>query len=1022
MALVTTPVVSISSLTTTERDALGPVQSGTMIFNESLLEMQFTVNDGTTWFDFATKSEVDAIDLQQAYNEGNIIQLDGVRDIIFKNSSAQNIFTVSDTETSSFINTFIIRNDLASGPVEIFRNKAVGSLNQNLLTLTLDANDSGGNGYSAPFFNMLCKNANPGLYSQSFNFSTWDNGTYKLYLTADGNAQTIQTINNSTKSLDFIATINDFNNLVPLQVAYNAGNIIQLDGINDLTIKNSSSQNIFTFSDASTTSSINTFVMENDTFVGPQFLFRNLSNPAVNENLCVVTLNAKSDPAIVYTDVFMSVTVKDPINATYSQGFDFNLYDNGSFLTYIQANGSTKSIKVPNSTTKILDDIATISDFSGIVTLQLAYDGGNIIKLDGVNNFIVENSGSITILETSPSFVACHTAFNIINPTFSGPFMAFSNQQNASIGQSLVTIDVSSRSQSATSKSHILFSETVSDPLEASYSTKLDVTVYDINVPKNYIEIDGSTQTIKVPNNTTKILNEVATLDDIPVIPNPTLQDIYDNGPFVVMTAIPFRFQSNTTDVPKFELFSNVTGSPGQGIFEFNTKSQTSTNGNKEAVALRYETTNAVDATFSQDVLMQAWSFNSLTTVLNFVGIERALYTSPRLIISESGGVDPWLTFNNTTNGSSDSANFITINKADNGDDKTQFWINKNVQDATSAGFSTTTVITDWWNGSQRAWLSTDPINETVTILGQLTVRQNDPTYGQSTSVEDFLFQDGRLINFNGPGTSSGTQLSSSVTADEAITAGSVIAISQSTDFRAVNHPITGIDSVIGVATTTVAVNNVLQYCYIGDADVQLEDGTGCTRGDLLVPSDVTPGRAVVNNNPGIKQSFAAAWETVAPATPGPLVNARIGISDVNNEPARANMYFNGNATITDITAVNTPVNVAGTFISTILNDFTHLAGVLTYTGLEQKTFSINVDATNRIDSGGPDNTSIGIEINGTPFGAKMSEMSTVDNSIVGCSTMVVLSTNDTINVYVENNTDATDIIVESINCNVTQC
>ena len=366
------------------------------------------------------------------------------------------------------------------------------------------------------------------------------------------------------------------------------------------------------------------------------------------------------------------------------------------------------------------------------------------------------------------------------------------------------------------------------------------------------------------------------------------LQTAYDNDPSAVMTAIPFTFQSNTTAVPTFDLFSNVTGTVGQGIFQLNAKAKTSTDVQKDAVALRYETSNAVDATFSQDVLTQAWSFNVLTDVLKFVGTERSLYTAPILKIKGDSQVEPALRFDNIIPAADGDSVSKSINECVSSDfvDKSYTARSSIFRDSLSASFSTEVVHREWMNGVQVAWLQVEGHLNRVRMYVNFVNNIIDPEYGTSIEIEDYKFADGRMIGRSAPSALTGSCSIRTGVANEAIAVASIVTASPDVDFRMINHPVSGDDSALGVSTTSAAAaGDSYQYCHSGTVTVRMENNVAVTRGDLIGPTSngaSSPGRAAVINPPSGSQVMGVAWESVASDPAGALVRVCLGFSSSN--------------------------------------------------------------------------------------------------------------------------------------------
>lgn len=366
-----------------------------------------------------------------------------------------------------------------------------------------------------------------------------------------------------------------------------------------------------------------------------------------------------------------------------------------------------------------------------------------------------------------------------------------------------------------------------------------------------------------------------------------TLQKIYDNSPNVVVGAIPFSFQSTTTDVPTFDFFSNIESTASQGIFQFNSKAKTETGIQKDSVALRLETSNATDALYSQNMSMSAWSINQNIQFLNFLGIERSLNTCANLRIKgDSLAKQPALFFQL---GSSAQDEDVLLNVRSEcetgGNDKSHSFMYHFIKDSQNATFSTETRLLGWFNGLQFTWLEAKGDTQTIEMYVNFTNNTNDPIYGTSIDIENYKFADGRIIGRSIPSTLTGSCGIRTGVANENIQAGSIVTVSPDVDYRMINHPLTGDKKAIGVAVSTALdPADQFEYCHSGIVTVRMEDNMAVTRGDLIGPSinlASSPGRAAVVT-PANSQVMGIAWESVAGDPVGALVRISTGLSSSN--------------------------------------------------------------------------------------------------------------------------------------------
>ena len=129
-------------------------------------------------------------------------------------------------------------------------------------------------------------------------------------------------------------------------------------------------------------------------------------------------------------------------------------------------------------------------------------------------------------------------------------------------------------------------------------------------------------------------------------------------------------------------------------------------------------------------------------------------------------------------------------------------------------------------------------------------------------------------------------------------------------------------------------------------------------------------------------------------------------------------MYSNNNA-------VATPISVAGTFYkmvnvttSGLMNNFTHTTGRLAYSGTGPKTFHINISLDAQISTS---NQIVGFQIyvNGAAI-AKSNAICMINNiwdrQHLSLNSLVTLTTNDYVEMYVTNNTDHNSVTISDVN------
>ena len=138
----------------------------------------------------------------------------------------------------------------------------------------------------------------------------------------------------------------------------------------------------------------------------------------------------------------------------------------------------------------------------------------------------------------------------------------------------------------------------------------------------------------------------------------------------------------------------------------------------------------------------------------------------------------------------------------------------------------------------------------------------------------------------------------------------------------------------------------------------------------------------------------------------------------INNSAEISQYHMNGNATTTVISSTNTPVKVEGaTTSSAITQKFTNTDNRATYTGALTRIFAVT--ATLSASSG--NNNQVGSYISKNGITIDESEVYITTNGVgkfEGCAihTLVELSTNDYIEIFIENNSSTTNISVTDLN------
>lgn len=144
-----------------------------------------------------------------------------------------------------------------------------------------------------------------------------------------------------------------------------------------------------------------------------------------------------------------------------------------------------------------------------------------------------------------------------------------------------------------------------------------------------------------------------------------------------------------------------------------------------------------------------------------------------------------------------------------------------------------------------------------------------------------------------------------------------------------------------------------------------------------------------------------------------------VNCKGINNSDSIANYYMSDNATVTNVITVATPLKIAGTTTANSINQkFTHTNNRATYTGAINRNFKVTATVSVTSTSA---NDQIGFYIakNGTVLNE--SEMYVTTNASaraesVTIQTITSLITNDYIETWVENDTDASDVTVTFLN------
>jgi hypothetical protein len=141
--------------------------------------------------------------------------------------------------------------------------------------------------------------------------------------------------------------------------------------------------------------------------------------------------------------------------------------------------------------------------------------------------------------------------------------------------------------------------------------------------------------------------------------------------------------------------------------------------------------------------------------------------------------------------------------------------------------------------------------------------------------------------------------------------------------------------------------------------------------------------------------------------------------STIANTAPDAVTYMTNNATETVISTQNVPVPVLGTFSEHRASHFsTTAAGRITYLGQQDHRTTISASLTAKTASGSDKDITIYVALNGSIVAnsaiSNNAKLSTKNNTVMIWKE--VMSTNDYIEIWVENNIDTINIVVEDIN------
>lgn len=202
----------------------------------------------------------------------------------------------------------------------------------------------------------------------------------------------------------------------------------------------------------------------------------------------------------------------------------------------------------------------------------------------------------------------------------------------------------------------------------------------------------------------------------------------------------------------------------------------------------------------------------------------------------------------------------------------------------------------------------------------------------------------------------------------------------------------------------TVEINDLAAFGPAGSVGISgLANSGNITSGNLGTItncnflSDITP-------ESGIDAPDAIRWQT----------SGNDGIADTRPD---ALLSMVGNATETVISTINTPVLVAGTFVVEGVSIFEGTTGGrATYKGERDFRAPIDFTTTVRAASGGTIDVTLYIAVNGAVLAnsAKSASVSSSDKASITGLWQYTFQEDDYIEIFIENNTNTTNLVVES--------
>lgn len=215
-------------------------------------------------------------------------------------------------------------------------------------------------------------------------------------------------------------------------------------------------------------------------------------------------------------------------------------------------------------------------------------------------------------------------------------------------------------------------------------------------------------------------------------------------------------------------------------------------------------------------------------------------------------------------------------------------------------------------------------------------------------------------------------------------------------------------DDVDGILTTAIADGALGLMTFFGNVNSQ--NTAAFAVGNTLYLSASIPG-AYTNVRPATAVEIGKVLTAHAS-------NGRIAVAlKPSTRPPSGAAFMEDNATVTVIASVNTWTKIAGTTVAGPLYRFTMPANNrLQYTGAQTRAFSVAVGLSIRAESGTNKTFEVAVFKNGTLIQAgKQAVKISTDDVALPVISLVSLATNDYIEVFARNITDALDCIIKNM-------